>query len=346
MTNSRRSAVLKAQLNIECHAQSLGAVLRQPYVSQRTQLDLGCFSGHEWKVWPTAFLRSSRGCPTCAEQAQEQSDRERLHAAGYQLVDPYAGTSTRVRVSCKQGHVIRVRPGSFGSTAQNCQKCHEERARKRFEQRLQELGCALLGTYQSASQPVEVRCAAGHLSRPTPLNVVHGQGVCVTCAGKDPQEAALKFHTRMTELGATVEGLYVNTDTPVRSICSEGHICHPRPGNVLSGHGVCMTCRGAHWDTFYVVQSPETGIVKFGVTTTLQSDRLATHRRNGFTNVLRLFTNLPDGVAREAELGAERTLADRGFRPVRGREYFPGAAVTDVLDLVDKRLPQPYRVTR
>ena len=55
--------------------------------------------------------------------------------------------------------------------------------------------------------------------------------------------AEAAFKTRLAELGATLrEPVWLGIHQPHRAVCSEGHECMTRPGNVLKGAGICRPC--------------------------------------------------------------------------------------------------------
>jgi hypothetical protein len=103
---------------------------------------------------------------------------------------------------------------------------------------------------------------------------------------------------------------------------------------VRDGSGVCATCAGKEWDTFYVV-ADDLDMVKFGITNGDPRRRLRVHQRDGLDQVVRLFSGLPDGVARALENNIRAALRDAREEPVRGREYFSSRALPLILDLVD-----------
>ena len=115
-----------------------------------------------------------------------------------------------------------------------------------FRKRLTELGAELLEpTWLGHTKKHRVRCSQGHDCTPAPSSVLRGQGVCLTCAGKDPRVAEIAFRARLDELGAQMIGTYVTSKTKVHVRCAAGHDCYPTP-NWLSkqGRGVCRVCAG------------------------------------------------------------------------------------------------------
>lgn len=115
-----------------------------------------------------------------------------------------------------------------------------------FRDRLNELGAILLEpTWLGSRTPHRVRCAQGHDCTPRPAKVQSGEGICRTCARKDPKVAETVFRARLVELGAILlETAWLGTDNPHRVRCIQGHDCTPRPANVRRGQGICRTCAG------------------------------------------------------------------------------------------------------
>jgi hypothetical protein len=116
--------------------------------------------------------------------------------------------------------------------------------------------------------------------------------------------------------------------------CAAGHECAPHPNAVMKGQGICRACVSG-WDAFYVVRNPETDVVKLGVTSGDPRPRLANHARDGYTEVVRSWRDLPGTTAGELEAESLKLLRLAGIRPVRGREYFPGAVLGMVLHVAD-----------
>jgi hypothetical protein len=186
-----------------------------------------------------------------------------------------------------------------------------------------------------------VRCAGGHdlYLRPgvVEANRARGRGICVTCAGKGSAVAEVKFRTRLSELGATLlESGWLGTATPHLVRCQQGHLCRPTPANVSQGHGVCRVCAGSEWDAFYIVGGGQA--VKFGITTGDGRHKLLVHAAQGYADVHRLVTGLPDATALDAENAVKSALALAGEKPVLGMEYFDISCLALVLDVADSWL--------
>jgi len=137
------------------------------------------------------------------------------------------------------------------------------------------------------------------------------------------------------EIGAVP--LYTNwlgSERPHHVRCAEGHECWPRPSNVQRrGQGVCLVCKGKLWDAFYVVTHASEPRVKFGITSGKARQRLGSHRRYGYTNIVYLVTSLTGTVARDTERAIRSALALADAVPVQGREYFDISCLPLILDV-------------
>lgn len=117
-------------------------------------------------------------------------------------------------------------------------------AEAEFRARLTELGATLLEPgWLGARTPHRMLCAAGHECKPRPSGLKHGQGICLTCAGKDPRVAEAAFRARLAELGATLlEPEYISANEKHRIRCAAGHEVVTIPSILRRGHGPCRVC--------------------------------------------------------------------------------------------------------
>jgi hypothetical protein len=306
-----------------------------------------CACGRESYPRPADVRNGDGICRACAgrdPEAAESGFRARLAELGAELLEPYKNSGTPHQVRCAAGHDCYPPPGQVRDGHGICRTCSGQDpavAEANFRDRLAELGAVLLEPYSNSQTPHHVRCVGGHdlNLRPTVVQKARavGRGICVTCAGKGSAVAEAKFRARLAELGATLlESEWLGSATPHRVRCAQGHLSRPTPGNVGQGSGVCRVCAGAEWDAFYVVIGG--GVVKFGITTGEGRRRLLIHAGQGFTEVVRLVTGLPDTVALDAENAVKSALGLAGERPVRGREYFDASCLALILDVADSWL--------
>lgn len=162
------------------------------------------------------------------------------------MVGEYRNARTKVEIRCREGHASYPLPPGVLRGRSACLTCagrNPEVFEARFLRQLAELGATpMYETWNGCSRGHRVRCPAGHESFPRPADVSKGDGICVTCAGKDRRVAEAAFRGRLAELGAELLEPYANNRIPVRVRCAAGHECRPTPGPVLAGGGICRTC--------------------------------------------------------------------------------------------------------
>lgn len=222
-------------------------------------------------------------------------------------------------------------------------------AEKAFRERVEELGGVVLEeTWKGVKQPHRVRCPEGHETSPRPQSINIGNGLCERCGQSSKVwtkrfqksiDAEMEFKRRLEKLGATLlEDSWKGSWQPHRIRCSAGHECAPRPNNIHSGQGLCLTCTWENQDILYLVRDIKRNRVKFGITSGDPRPRLRAHAKDGLTDVLRLYQNLSDGVAYATEQGLIRSLRSRGISPIQGKEYFEGIHVSLILELLNEAI--------
>jgi hypothetical protein len=266
-----------------------------------------------------------------------------LAEQGAILLEPkYLGKDKLHQVMCAEGHVTNRRPSKVrrGSICRVCAGRDSEASEVAFRARLAERNATLLETeWLGCDTPHRVICWKGHSCAPRPSSILKGQGICRACAGRDPKASEAAFRARLAELDAVLlEPAWLGVAKRHRVRCSRGHDCAPRPNSVLSGQGVCRTCAGKTWDALYVVVDDVADVLKFGITSGNPRPRLAAHRSVGFDRIVRIYTDLPDGVAYQLERDLIAALREAGEVPVRGREFFHGRVQPLVVRLIDTRL--------
>lgn len=239
-----------AEAEFRTRLAAAGAVLLEPYVSNRHPHRVRCAAGHECFPRPNNIHKGQGFCRACAGQDPAMAAAaflSRVEQQGGTVLGRYVNATTRVLVRCKNDHECRPTPNHVQQGGGICPACSgnsPEHAAARFRARLEELGATLLEPYVTTKTPVRVRCAAGHECWPAPSCVLAGQGVCAICAKRDPATAEAAFRARIAELGGIIVGVYVNNRTPVSVRCKAGHECRPLPSSVQRGQGICRICLG------------------------------------------------------------------------------------------------------
>ena len=330
--------------------EELGAKLLEPeWRGAMRPHHVRCRAGHDCLPAPVSVNSGQGICLRCARRSPADAETafcNRLAELGAEQLEPYVNCKTRVHVRCAAGHDCHVLPNGLTTRGRGiCRVCARNdpaTAERSFRARLAEMGATpLYDAWLGNQHPYPVRCANGHDCNPRPNDVQQGDGICRVCAGTDPATAEAAFIRRLEEAGAVpLYKTWRGTKTPHRVRCKNGHECSPQPTCVIQGQGPCFACaHSGEWDVFYVVASG--GAVKFGITTGDPRRRLSAHARAGLTQVLRVVTGLPDGVAHEAEAAVRSALADAGEKPLRGREYFDISCLAIVLDVADSWLSVP-----
>lgn len=125
--------------------------------------------------------------------ASESAFRRRLDELGATLIeDEWMGTRVPHRVRCAAGHDCAPWPGNVIRGQGVCNVCAKASAtaartavaEAEFRALLVKLGATLLDPWKGTREPHRVRCAAGHVCTPWPVNARGGSGICRLCAGK------------------------------------------------------------------------------------------------------------------------------------------------------------------
>ncbi|MEU6048922.1 hypothetical protein ABZ829_00600 [Streptomyces xanthochromogenes] len=147
---------------------------------------------------------------------------------------------------------------------------------------------------------------------------------------------------RAKDLGITVlESQWIAASRPHRAVCFVGHEFGLLPNKMKRG---CPECpRGMYGgfvpphDVYYLVSGLDatTGenTVKPGISSGSGYNRLRQHAEDGLSAQHLRILGLPMGTARTLERFVLDGLDREGWLSTRGVEYFPAAALQDVLDL-------------
>ncbi|MBZ6102657.1 hypothetical protein ACH4NO_17790 [Streptomyces olivaceus] len=211
----------------------------------------------------------------------------------------------------------------------------------KIEQVLRETRSTVVKRYRNAA---EVRCRRGHLhtfyvDSPDGRDAIRSD-FCGDC-GRLAQFQ--EFLEQAKDLGITVlESQWIAKSRAHRAVCFAGHEFGLIPNKMKRG---CPECpRGMYGgavpphDVYYVVSGLDvtTGkeTVKPGISSGKGYNRLRQHAEDGLKAQHLRIQGLPLGMARALETFVLAGLDRKGWVSTRGVEYFPAAALTDVIDLV------------
>jgi hypothetical protein len=125
------------------------------------------------------------------------------------------------------------------------------------------------------------------------------------------RRAAEAFYSALQEAGAELlEPEYINSTLRHSIRCKKGHEVKCSPNAVQQGHSICNACSG----------------------------RNSKHKIAGYSTIIRVFENLPEGKALHIENHIKDTFKLAGVLPVKGNEYFSGDHIKLVIDILDNSL--------
>lgn len=253
-SKKRNVRSLAAEAAFRARLEELGATLLEPeWLGSKAKHRAICAAGHECTPTPH-YVRAGDGiCITCGGHdpaAAEAAFRARLTELGAELLEPrWLGAQVKHRIRCAAGHLCSQKPMRIQQGVGVCWECsgrHPGVAEQRFLARLEELGAVpMYETWRGADEEHHVRCRAGHDCYPHPGGVNYGQGICLTCSGRDPAVAERSYRALIIQLGGTpLWDRWDGNKAPHLIRCPQGHECDPRPNDVQQGSGMCKTCAG------------------------------------------------------------------------------------------------------
>ena len=171
-----------------------------PYLTALKPVECVCAVGHTCWPRPASPHKGNGMCDSCAQDNRgipkkknaERVFRDAVENWGGQVVGSYLGANEPVKCICPEGHICGPRPSAIWRGEFICRTCSgtdPKLVHCAFYRRVEELGGRVVGTYVSATQPVECICGVGHTCWPKPSKLRQGRGLCRICSGKDPATA-------------------------------------------------------------------------------------------------------------------------------------------------------------
>lgn len=169
--------------------------------------------------------------------------KEIVESKGGVMVSSYfVDDKTLIKYRCIKAHDCEVWPNHL-IRGRNCKvcanRCHIQGGQK-FKERVEAKGGKVLGEYVNTKTYIKVQCEHGHTWDVVPLSITGGSW-CQYCLGTTPEQAYQGFVEAVAAQGGTILGKYVNTKTPVRVRCHQGHEWDPSPTGVKQGQW-CLWC--------------------------------------------------------------------------------------------------------
>lgn len=228
--------------------EKLGGKVVGKYVNGRTPVDVLCEKNHDCYATPNSIRDGSKiKCDSCHLIKEGTRFKENVEKLGGTVVGEYTGSHTPTDCLCRKGHKCKPTPNNLNQGSNMCIKCAgrcPEEAAKNFRESIEKLGGKMVGKYTYRDKGVECLCWQNHTCFPTPDHIKAGQGMCIKCSGKCPEEAAKNFKINIEKLDGIVIGKYIDCDTGVECLCWQGHTCYAIPTCVQQGQGMCRACAG------------------------------------------------------------------------------------------------------
>jgi hypothetical protein len=261
---------------------------------------------------------------------------------GYEILpgQEWKGVRAKYQMICPAGHQWDCSAASFtsGNGCRICAGLDPATAEHKWRQLAIKRGYEISPgqEWKGVSAKYQMICPAGHHWECIASNFTKGYE-CRICAGHDPATAERKWRQIAEERGYVIlpGQEWKGAKAKYRMICPAGHLWEGNANNFTNGQG-CSYCAGQNHDVLYVVQHETLPLVKFGISSgDPDKRRLSYHRKDGYTKVLRLFTSLPEKVARNTENAVKAGLRDSKHIPAKGTEYFDISALALILDVAD-----------
>ncbi|WP_345239571.1 hypothetical protein [Pontibacillus salipaludis] len=226
-----------------------------------------CADGHIWDAKPSNIQQGS-WCPICVGKInkvkfhknkitiRDMHKLAELHQ-GKCLSTEYTNLRTPLKWQCAKGHTWDSKPANIqqGSWCPICfvnkrsyKKITEYHQIKITIDDMHELakersGKCLSTEYTNTRTPLKWECAEGHIWEAAPRGIKRGTW-CPTCAGR-VKLTKEDMHTIARERGGKFLSIeYINSDTPLKWECANGHIWEARPSSIIRNKSWCPTCAG------------------------------------------------------------------------------------------------------
>lgn len=330
--------------------------------------DARCSAGHEFSVraWDLLSVRNHFGadpsepwCKKCSNAGWVAECLANLKSAAQQQgvelkatdEEDESGTGHPVfAATCPRGHRFRTtgryvttwRGAPTGILCPDCQMAAEfAEGFAKIETVVRETRSTVAKKYRNAT---DIRCRRGHPHTFRVDGRMEREAIRTDFCGACTKLAKFqKFSEGAKDLGITVlESQWIAASRAHQSVCFAGHEFGLVPNKMKRG---CPDCpRGMYGgavpphDVYYIVSGLDTKTgretVKPGISSGSGYSRLRQHAEDGLAVQHLRILGLPAGVARVLERFVLDALDSEGWLSIRGVEYFPVAALQDVMDLV------------
>ncbi len=226
-----------------------GKCLTEYYENFKIPFKWECDKGHKWKAKMHMTIIGA-WCPKCNSKKLKLSYKKMQQLAakknGKCLSEEYINNNTPLKWQCEKGHTWETQPRNILSGTW-CPQCALQKSLKTIDDMrliaLKHNGKCLSKKYINANKYLKWQCAKGHIWKST-YNNVHSGKWCPECfLIKENRTIEAMQELAAIKKGKCLSEKYINSYTPLKWQCEEGHIWETQPRNIRSGTW-CPTCNG------------------------------------------------------------------------------------------------------
>lgn len=152
---------------------------------------MSCTANHRFSPRLSDFVHKQSRCPDCTRNKPLDADQvfHYFRMRGYEPLEPYTNSYTKMELRCPNGSVYRVTYANFKTKGSRCScaLCIEDNRKKavsRTHADLEKCGFKVLGEWKNTKTKVLAACTVcGHQREVLPSNYIYYNAKCVNCTG-------------------------------------------------------------------------------------------------------------------------------------------------------------------
>ena len=219
-------------------------VLHSKYVNSKTKLKCTCENGHTVYITWGAFQHGyrCRKCYSNRNKLPQKFVKEYFKKHGWVLHSKYINSTTKMKCTCENGHIIYITWHSFkgGSRCKICYNEGRKLTQKFIKEQLDKHGWVLHSKYVNSDTKMKCTCKNGHTVHIKWSNFQSGNR-CKQCALEKSRLTQNFIEEQLSKHGWVLHSKYVNSKTKLKCTCENGHTVYITWNNFQ--HGVrCKEC--------------------------------------------------------------------------------------------------------
>lgn len=172
------------------------------------------------------------------------------------LSTEYVNSTTPLALKCKCGNVFYSNFNKLRNSLLICKQCRNDLASKRYRTKPEDVikyinstGCEYIsGEYINNNSMLTLKCRCGNLFEKNLNHYKRGQRQCQKCGAESSRQSKFKYNIEsvtdiLSKRGYTLlDNEYINCTTPLKCMCSRGHITNIIFNQFLNGSSGCNIC--------------------------------------------------------------------------------------------------------